>query len=206
MGDKLTPAVGQIGAAKCPACSRTLSWVGPGPGWMNSDQWDASKAGEYYRVKPCERGDACPGRDINNGNLYFGEIERQPPVDPKDAEITALRERVGVLEGALKEIEQSAGQAARTYARSTPGASVIFGGIARSARSALTTQPAMTNQEKVLQTLRMIDGSGWASAYWLSRQLDMRRAAVSNALQGLRRRGVVECSGPTGVWRVVRNA
>lgn len=46
----------------CFDCGKILSWTGSGPSWMNSNQWEASKAGDYFAV--CER--ARP-----NNNCYF---------------------------------------------------------------------------------------------------------------------------------------
>lgn len=50
---------------KCFDCGRTLEWVGSGPGWMNSEQWDATKAGEYFA--PCDKA------THPNGNCYFND-------------------------------------------------------------------------------------------------------------------------------------
>ena len=50
---------------KCFDCGRQLEWVGSGPGWMNSEQWDASKAGDYFA--PCAKA------THPNGNCYFND-------------------------------------------------------------------------------------------------------------------------------------
>lgn len=50
---------------KCFDCGKTLEWVGSGPGWMNSDQWDATKAGDYFAK--------CSKATHANGNCYFNE-------------------------------------------------------------------------------------------------------------------------------------
>lgn len=47
----------------CPRCDRPLKRV-PKPSWMNSDQWDAVKAGDYF----CE---ACPSNDRGNGPFHY---------------------------------------------------------------------------------------------------------------------------------------
>jgi len=48
---------------QCPECGKHLDWTGSGPEWMNSEQWDASKAGDYYAK--------CPKATHPNGNCYF---------------------------------------------------------------------------------------------------------------------------------------
>ena len=50
---------------KCFDCGKILKWVGNGPGWMNSDQWDAEKAGDYYAP--------CGNATHPNGNCYFND-------------------------------------------------------------------------------------------------------------------------------------
>lgn len=50
---------------KCFDCGKTLESTGNGPGWMNSEQWDAEKAGDFFA--PC-------GRATHpNGNCYFND-------------------------------------------------------------------------------------------------------------------------------------
>ena len=51
----------------CPKCSKKLEWTGNGPGWMNEEQWDASKAGDYFA--------ACDQASHPNGNCYFWKTE-----------------------------------------------------------------------------------------------------------------------------------
>lgn len=51
----------------CFDCGKPLQWTGSGPGWMNSDQWDAVKAGDYFAK--CERSRR------ENGNCYFRDTE-----------------------------------------------------------------------------------------------------------------------------------
>lgn len=48
---------------RCPECGKALEWTGSGPEWMNSEQWDASKAGDYF-VR-------CDKAAHPNGNCYF---------------------------------------------------------------------------------------------------------------------------------------
>lgn len=50
---------------KCFDCGKTLEWVGSGPGWMNSEQWDAVKAGDYFA--------SCEKASHPNGNCYFND-------------------------------------------------------------------------------------------------------------------------------------
>lgn len=50
-------------ARTCATCGKELDWVGSGPEWMNSEQWDAVKAGDYYAK--------CPEASHPNGNCYF---------------------------------------------------------------------------------------------------------------------------------------
>ncbi len=47
----------------CFDCGALLSWTGSGPEWMNRDQWDASKAGDYFAK--------CENASHPNGNCYF---------------------------------------------------------------------------------------------------------------------------------------
>lgn len=48
---------------RCFDCGKELKSTGSGPEWMNSEQWDASKAGDYYA--------ACNAATHPNGNCYF---------------------------------------------------------------------------------------------------------------------------------------
>lgn len=55
---------------RCPSCGGLLKPVPPS-NWMNAEQWDAVKAGDYF----CER---CPSNDRGRGRFaYFwaSEIE-----------------------------------------------------------------------------------------------------------------------------------
>jgi hypothetical protein len=53
----------------CPQCGGSLKWVGRGPGWMNADQWDAVKAGDYYCT-------TCPPDPaVNVHYKYFDEAD-----------------------------------------------------------------------------------------------------------------------------------
>ena len=60
---------------KCFDCGRPLEWVGSGPGYLNADQWEASKAGDYF-VK-CERA------VHSNGNCYFIDTPTVTTLKPK---------------------------------------------------------------------------------------------------------------------------
>jgi hypothetical protein len=46
---------------KCPKCGNDLLSTGSGPGWMNEEQWDSVKAGDYF----CE--------NSVHGLVYFRE-------------------------------------------------------------------------------------------------------------------------------------
>ncbi len=58
----------------CVKCGKELQSTGGGPGWMNAEQWDASKAGDYFA--PCE--DATNP----NGNCYFKKFQRVDAFPP----------------------------------------------------------------------------------------------------------------------------
>ena len=47
----------------CPTCGKSLESTGRGPEWMNSEQWDAVKAGDDYAK--------CDRATHPNGNCYF---------------------------------------------------------------------------------------------------------------------------------------
>lgn len=64
---------------KCFDCGRDLESTGEGPGWMNSDQWDAIKAGDYFA-------NTCPSATHPNGNCYFWDtrgLKTLKRVEPK---------------------------------------------------------------------------------------------------------------------------
>jgi hypothetical protein len=61
----LVMAIGQPEHPQCPWCQRELEWVGPGPFYLNEEQWASLKAGDYF-VESCELLD-CPG--INRGQV-----------------------------------------------------------------------------------------------------------------------------------------
>lgn len=93
------PAAGRHGAPKCGRCSVILTWVGSGPSFLNGDQWDAEKAGEYFLpANACDQD--CPGRLHPNGNRYWGEIAPEPPAPPPTATeaLTALEQFEGEVE------------------------------------------------------------------------------------------------------------
>ena len=50
---------------KCFDCGKELTWTGRGPGWMNSEQWEDTKAGDYFAK--------CDNAISLNGNCYFNE-------------------------------------------------------------------------------------------------------------------------------------
>ena len=50
-------------AKTCAQCGKELDWTGSGPEWMNSEQWDAVKAGDYFAK--------CDTPNHPNGNCYF---------------------------------------------------------------------------------------------------------------------------------------
>jgi hypothetical protein len=59
----------------CFDCGKVLKWVGSGPGWMNSDQWDETKAGDYFA--PCAKA------SHKNGNCYFKDSPTLPVLKVK---------------------------------------------------------------------------------------------------------------------------
>ena len=65
---------------KCFDCGKSLEWVGRGPGWMNSEQWDETKAGEYFA--------ACDRATHTNGNCYFDDPSDIPVLKVKPKEET----------------------------------------------------------------------------------------------------------------------
>lgn len=100
---KRAAAVGRPGDAHCPKCNKVLEWVGSGPGYLNSEQWDATKAGEYFTT--CADAQCGGRRHLSNGNVYFGEIE-PPKVQTRaelESELAALRRRVEEMETALRD-------------------------------------------------------------------------------------------------------
>ena len=60
---------------KCFDCGKPVMWVGSGPGFLNSEQWDAIKAGDWYA--PCENA------THENGNCYFTETSGVSSLKPK---------------------------------------------------------------------------------------------------------------------------
>lgn len=52
---------------RCFDCGKELKSTGSGPGCMNSEQWDATKAGDYYAP--------CVEATHPNGNCYFMDTE-----------------------------------------------------------------------------------------------------------------------------------
>ena len=52
---------------RCFDCGKKLEWVGSGPSWMNSEQWDAEKAGDYFAE--------CANARHQNGNCYFNDAQ-----------------------------------------------------------------------------------------------------------------------------------
>lgn len=56
-----------MSAATCPKCGGELHAVS-GPAWMNREQWDASKAGDYYCTK-------CVDANTRSGCAYFSEAD-----------------------------------------------------------------------------------------------------------------------------------
>lgn len=74
---------------RCFDCGKELKWTGGGPGWMNSEQWDASKAGDYFAP--------CASARHPNGNCYFWDsqavetLKRVEPALPRAASLRAWR-------------------------------------------------------------------------------------------------------------------
>ena len=59
---------------RCFDCGKVLEWVGSGPEWMNSYQWDAEKAGDYFAK--------CEKATHPNGNCYFNETKTVDTLKP----------------------------------------------------------------------------------------------------------------------------
>lgn len=53
----------------CFDCKGELESTGNGPGWMNSEQWDAVKAGDYFRR--CDKA-------ISGSKCYFWDTPGVP--------------------------------------------------------------------------------------------------------------------------------
>ncbi len=62
---------------KCFDCGKALEWVGSGPGWLNSEQWDEIKAGDYFAT--------CDRATHPNGNCYFNDTDGVGTLKVKDA-------------------------------------------------------------------------------------------------------------------------
>jgi len=52
---------------RCFDCGKLLEWTGPGPGYLNAEQWDETKAGDYFA--------RCARATHKNGNCYFQDTE-----------------------------------------------------------------------------------------------------------------------------------
>jgi len=63
---------------RCPKCGKEIEWTGSGPEWMNSYQWDAVKAGDYFAK--------CETPNHPNGNCYFWKRDGGEIVRAKDIE------------------------------------------------------------------------------------------------------------------------
>lgn len=59
---------------RCFDCGKELEWTGSGPGWMNSEQWDATKAGDYFAK--------CEKASHPNGNCYFNDTKTVVTLKP----------------------------------------------------------------------------------------------------------------------------
>jgi hypothetical protein len=69
---------------QCKECGKELETTGDGPEWMNSYQWDAVKAGDYFAE--------CENPTHPNGNCYFWKRSGNDPVratPPSDLSATA---------------------------------------------------------------------------------------------------------------------
>lgn len=60
---------------KCFDCGKPLESTGPGPSCLNSDQWNAEKAGDYFA--PCQEA------THPNGNCYFRDTPGVPVLKRK---------------------------------------------------------------------------------------------------------------------------
>ena len=61
---------------KCFDCGKQLESTGSGPSWMNPEQWDAAKAGDYFAP--------CHNASHPNGNCYFTDTLGVPVLKPKE--------------------------------------------------------------------------------------------------------------------------
>lgn len=66
------------GTRRCPKCGGDLKSTGSGPGWMNREQWEASKAGDYF----CE---TCRDPGTKSGATYYFESDLASLVGVGDA-------------------------------------------------------------------------------------------------------------------------
>lgn len=65
IGDKCDDDSRRRPQLRCPACNGPVVSTGSGPGWMSPDQWESSKAGDYFCNGKCEN----PARE--NRLAYF---------------------------------------------------------------------------------------------------------------------------------------
>jgi hypothetical protein len=79
----------------CPKCAKPLEWVGRGPDWMNSEQWDASKAGDYFAP--------CADASHPNGNCYFRESDLTAPAPAAKPVQSTMLEALVACEKAMRE-------------------------------------------------------------------------------------------------------
>lgn len=124
-----TPAEPPAAASReprCPGCGGPVKPTGPGPGWMNAEQWDAEKAGDWY----CE---ACSknGRG-RTGFAYWTDAEvraiRAEPV-PEEPRVSTCIARdadgrwwtVTMHDGEPHHAEHHAGEALYTVFRDSFG-------------------------------------------------------------------------------------
>lgn len=78
---------------KCPGCGGPVKSTGPRPGWMNTEQWDADKAGDWY----CE---TCPSNGRGRtGFAYWTdeEVRAEPPKAAEPRKPSYLRDAEGQL-------------------------------------------------------------------------------------------------------------
>jgi hypothetical protein len=59
----------------CPQCGERLK-VPPRPYYLNREQWEATRAGDYY----CERCPPRPGREASSGYCYWLDHEVEEAV------------------------------------------------------------------------------------------------------------------------------
>lgn len=77
-GDASIGSAAEVKVLRCPGCGGDVKSTGSGPSWMNSDQWDLVKAGDYH----------CSGSCPNPGLKYFSRDDVERASFCVDGEVT----------------------------------------------------------------------------------------------------------------------